>query len=73
MLYALLLGSSRRRRGVFYGLDSRASANEPNCQRFRAIARRYSPNLEKLEAGNYIERLAAAGHAYNYRVYLLLE
>jgi hypothetical protein len=30
-------------------------------------------NLERLEAGNYIERLAAAGHAYNYRVYLLLE
>ena len=30
-------------------------------------------NLEKLEAGNYIERSAAAGHAYNYRVYILHE
>jgi hypothetical protein len=30
-------------------------------------------NLEKLEAGSYIERSAAAGHAYNYRVSMLLE
>ena len=30
-------------------------------------------NLEKLEAGNYIERSAAAGHAYDYRVRILLE
>ena len=30
-------------------------------------------NLERLEAGNYIERSAAVGHAYDYRVYLLLE
>jgi hypothetical protein len=28
-------------------------------------------NLEKLEAGNYIERSAAVGHAYRYRVQLL--
>jgi hypothetical protein len=25
-------------------------------------------NLERLEAGNYIERSAATGHAYDYRV-----
>ena len=30
-------------------------------------------NLEKLEAGNYIERSAAAGHAYDYRVCILLD
>ena len=30
-------------------------------------------NLEKLEAGNYIERSAPAGHAYTYRVCFLLE
>ncbi len=30
-------------------------------------------NLEKLEAGDYIERSAATGHAYNYRVLILVE
>ena len=30
-------------------------------------------NLERLEAGNYIKRSAAAGHAYDYRVKILLE
>jgi hypothetical protein len=30
-------------------------------------------NLEKLEAGDYIERSAAAGHAYDYRVCILHE
>jgi len=30
-------------------------------------------NLEKLEAGNYLERSAAAGHAYNYRVRIRFE
>jgi hypothetical protein len=30
-------------------------------------------NLEKLEAVHYINRSAAAGYAYEYRVYLLLE
>ena|SRR6267154_2715176 len=30
-------------------------------------------NMEKLAAGNYIERLADAGHAYRYRVRILLE
>jgi hypothetical protein len=30
-------------------------------------------NLEKLEAGNYIERSAAVGHAYSYRVSVRLE
>jgi hypothetical protein len=30
-------------------------------------------NLERLEAGNYIERSAAIGHAYSYRVRILLE
>jgi biotin operon repressor len=30
-------------------------------------------NLEKLEAGNYIERSAAVGHAYEYKVQLLTE
>ena len=30
-------------------------------------------NLEKLEAGNYIQRSAPAGHAYTYRLYFLLE
>lgn len=29
-------------------------------------------NLERLEAGNYISRSAAAGHAYTYRVCILL-
>jgi hypothetical protein len=28
-------------------------------------------NLEKLEAGNYINRAAAPGHAYSYRVCIL--
>jgi hypothetical protein len=28
-------------------------------------------NLEKLEAGDYIERAAAVGHAYSYRVRIL--
>jgi hypothetical protein len=28
-------------------------------------------NLERLEAGNYISRSAAAGHAYSYRVRIL--
>lgn len=28
-------------------------------------------NLEKLEAGEYIERSAAVGHAYSYRVRIL--
>jgi biotin operon repressor len=28
-------------------------------------------NLERLEAGNYINRSAAAGHAYTYRVCIL--
>ena len=28
-------------------------------------------NLEKLEAGNYISRSAAAGRAYTYRIYIL--
>ena len=27
-------------------------------------------NLERLEAGNYISRLASAGHAYSYRVFI---
>jgi hypothetical protein len=30
-------------------------------------------NMERLAAGNYIERLADAGHAYRYRVRILLE
>jgi hypothetical protein len=30
-------------------------------------------NLERLEAGNFIERVAAPGHAYRYRVSILLE
>jgi hypothetical protein len=30
-------------------------------------------NLERLEAGNYIERSAAVGHAYEYRVQLFTE
>jgi len=30
-------------------------------------------NMEKLAAGNYIERSADAGHAYNYRVRILIE
>ena len=30
-------------------------------------------NLEKLEAGNYIERSAAVGHAYEYKVQLFTE
>jgi hypothetical protein len=30
-------------------------------------------NLEKLEAGNYLERSAAPGHAYRYRVLILLQ
>jgi hypothetical protein len=30
-------------------------------------------NMGKLAAGNYIERLADAGHAYSYRVRVLLE
>jgi hypothetical protein len=30
-------------------------------------------NMEKLAAGNYIERWAATGHAYKYRVHILLE
>ena len=30
-------------------------------------------NMEKLAAGNYIDRLADAGHAYRYRVRILLE
>jgi hypothetical protein len=30
-------------------------------------------NLDKLEAGNYIERSAAVGHAYDYRVKILLK
>ena len=30
-------------------------------------------SLGRLEAGNYIERLGAAGHAYRYRVCILLE
>jgi hypothetical protein len=30
-------------------------------------------NLERLEAGHYIERSAAAGHAYDYRVRILLD
>jgi biotin operon repressor len=30
-------------------------------------------NLERLEAGNYIERSAAVGHAYDYRVKILLK
>jgi biotin operon repressor len=29
-------------------------------------------NLERLEAGNYIARSAAAGHAYSYKVFTLL-
>lgn len=28
-------------------------------------------NLERLEAGNYINRSAAAGHAYSYQIYIL--
>jgi hypothetical protein len=28
-------------------------------------------NLERLEAGKYISRSAAAGHAYSYRIYIL--
>ena len=28
-------------------------------------------NLERLEAGNYISRSAASGHAYSYRIYIL--
>jgi biotin operon repressor len=30
-------------------------------------------NLGRLEAGNYIERSAAVGHAYEYKVQLLTE
>src|ERR1700730_165354 len=30
-------------------------------------------NLERLEAGNYIERSAAVGHAYEYKVQLFTE
>ena len=30
-------------------------------------------NLERLEAGNYIVRAAAPGHAYRYRVFILLD
>jgi hypothetical protein len=30
-------------------------------------------NMEKLAAGNYIERWADAGHAYKYRVHILLD
>jgi hypothetical protein len=30
-------------------------------------------NMEKLAAGNYIERSADAGHAYNYRVCIFLD
>jgi hypothetical protein len=30
-------------------------------------------NLERLEAGNYIERSAAVGHAYGYKVQLMTE
>jgi hypothetical protein len=30
-------------------------------------------NLEKVEDGNYISRSAAAGHAYDYRVRILLK
>ena len=28
-------------------------------------------NLERLEAGNYISRSAASGHAYSYRIHIL--
>ena len=30
-------------------------------------------NLDRLEAGNYLERVGAPGHAYRYRVFILLE
>lgn len=30
-------------------------------------------NLERLEASNYIERSAAVGHAYEYKVHLLTD
>jgi hypothetical protein len=30
-------------------------------------------NLERLEAGDYIERSAAVGHAYEYKVQLLTD
>jgi DNA-binding MarR family transcriptional regulator len=30
-------------------------------------------NLERLEAGNYIERTAAPGHAYRYRIFIFGE
>lgn len=38
-------------------------AEDLGCSREATLA-----NLEKLEAGDYIERSAAAGHAYSYRV-----